>query len=94
MPIRTVIHLPGPYVWTSRVHGHRSFRHTLWYWLFGIWMLELTARGLVIVLFAVTWLLWQVCKLLLAGALIILGSGIRYLTHRPRTVGRHRIVKG
>lgn len=84
MPIRTVVHLHPP---TSRFHS-------VWYWLFGIWMLELTARLLVIILFAVTWALWQVCKLLLAAALIVIGFGIHYLTHRPRTVGRHRIAKG
>lgn len=36
------IPLPGPFVWYPTRRAHCSFRHTLTYWLFGLWAVEIS----------------------------------------------------
>lgn len=92
MPIRLAIPLPGPFVWTRRtgIRRPRASRfHSPWYWLLGIWLLELSLVALWAVTVGAVWLAWHAVKLTAALTLVLVGLAVeRIQTGRP--VGKHR----
>lgn len=75
MPVRFALPLPGPFYWVPHRTRTSNIRHTVAYWLFGMWAIEAAVYVSVVVVRVALWLTWWALRIIAAGLLWLVAVG-------------------